>query len=199
MSVDVAEVAKVAKVAGVTEVAGGADVADAVADAGLAGELLALIERDSRAIAALIGARAGDRTRRSRAREALARAFAVENDDRDGQLASLVALARAMRELGHGALNAAWPIKALWVRRPMPPYFMAPRAGSGAARLGDAVFARFQLPQALSDARLDWFEQRCRVAAPGLLRTHKQNAGDGEKLIGGEAELVRKRGRSPFS
>lgn len=160
------------------------------------------LDEDGRTLADALRGRGGDRDARRLARAALAEAFAVAGGE-ESSVEELIRVLRGLREaaeaLAGRPLPAIRPLAEVWVRRPMPDRILRPRTAAAVTALGDRIASRMSPPMALSEERIAWMEARCAIEAPGLVRPIRSNPGEGDKLVGGEVELLRKRGRSPFS
>ncbi|MEY3012357.1 MAG: hypothetical protein RIT45_1092 [Pseudomonadota bacterium] len=172
--------------------------APTLADADLRG----LLDGDAARLAGLLRARAGDRSARGEARTQLALAFGLAADaeaDRAALLAGLTELSHSLAALGDRGSATVRPLREVQVRTPLPDRVLRPRSAWLVDTLSARISERFDPPMALSEERIAWMEARCSQPAPGLLKPMRQNPGEGDKLVGSEFELLRKRGRSPFS
>ncbi len=105
---------------------------------------------------------------------------------------------RLLRQL-EGPFAGVRPLRRVQVRRPLPERLRPPRVASRLQAQGSAVVARCTPQLALSEARLDWFEARTKAESPGMIRPVRASDATREPAAGVEFELLRKKGRSPFS
>lgn len=184
--------------------------------------LRAALAEQARDVAALLKSAAGDRALRRRARATLVRAFALaepapaappgpdtaESAPEDPAVGTTQEVARALREIDALLLELRGvagrglrPLRLMWIRTPWHEHIRPPRAATAAVALVAAIEHRAELPTAIDQAHIDWFEARCQAADPGLLRPIQVQDGkqSGQRMMSGEMELIRKRGSSRFS
>ncbi|GEM_PF-2634359 len=175
--------------------------------------LVAVVRADAERVARLLRSKAVDAKARRRARPVLMRAFAatdredVEGDDETAAALDLVELLdaaadlqEARRELGDGALDATRPLKDVWIRTPMPDRVLPLVFVDRRTRFVAAVQERVDVNMAIDDERIAYFEARCDVKQPGMVKPIVERTdAEGERLLSSELELLRKRGRSRFS
>ncbi len=176
---------------------------------------LTIVASDAEEIARLLRGKGGDRDVRKRARAVLQRAFAAtafvdEDPDNEAPLPDptvkipeLIAAAHAVEgalvELG-ARDRGIRRLREVWIRTPMWQLVPIPAAVLLRDGWSDAVFARGELPLALSEERIAWAEARCNIEQPGVVRPVRETDDPAaERLLASELELLRKKGRSRFS
>lgn len=175
-------------------------VGSAVVAAPVTAALVTVLVADAAAVAARLAAGAGGRAERTAARQALQRAFVAEgSDDHERLLAAVRDLAWWLSALGDAGVAAVRPLHAVWIRRPFPDRVLFPVVARRLAAHGRVVWQRCTPQLAFTEERLAWFEARCKAEAPGVVRPVRASTQERENLAGSEFELLRKRGKSPFS
>ncbi len=115
------------------------------------------------------------------------------------RLLALVAECERLLRLLEGPFAGVRPLRRVQVRRPIAERLRPPRVASRLQAQANTLVARCTPQLALSEVRLDWFEARTKVEAPGMIRPVRAGEGTREPAAGVEFELLRKKGRSPFS
>lgn len=173
---------------------GGSDQPDVASQTPLALVLAA----DAEHVASLLRQKNGDRALRKQARAVLARAFVAAEPA--AITTAIHELEQIRRAFGDRALAAVRPLKDVWIRAPFRELVPIPaHVRQNLAHVAE-LFRRGELPLALSEARVDWMQDRCNVAQPGVVRAIRANDDPAaERLLTSELELLRKKGRSRFS
>ena len=177
----------------------------------LPASLLEMIASDAEAIAALLKQRRGERAQRRTARALLAKTFsllerlesppeATQQPKLHEALETQAELQRTHALLAAGRARGIRRIGDVWVRTPMPVRILPLWHVLRRDRMVNVLVAKGELPLALSEARVDWMEQRCQVEQAGVVRPVRSRQDEqSERLLASELELLRKRGRSRFS
>ncbi len=182
-----------------------------------ASALRGLLEEDARRLAELLRHRHGPRATRQRARTALQRAWQqlAQADPEPGQApseagtsgsdtadadlinaqAELASLRRHLDQAGWAA--AIWPIGRLLLRRPLPERFRIPASVRSRDGLIARLVRRAEVDLAISDARVQYMEERC--GGGPKVRVRGIREGDANRLPDSNFELLRKKGQSRFS
>ncbi len=169
--------------------------------------LLGLLADQAERVAGVLSQRQGDRSWRRRGRLVLGRAFALAGPAEEAEphrpspslseiAALLLELDEVRRGLGDLVSRSIRPLRLVRIQRPFPARRLVGRSAALATRLCGDIVDRSTLKLTISDERLAWFEARCEAADPGLLRPIRASHGDGggQRLLGSELELIRKRG-----
>jgi len=167
---------------------------------------------DARRVARLLQSRTGERQWRRRARAVLVRAFSLVEPEAEPEAdqgaandaggisnEELAALLRELEQvragLGDLAERSIRPLRLVRIQRPFPQHPTTGRSAALAMALSSAIDRRCAVDLTFDEERLAWFEARCQAADPGMLRPIVASGGkdSGQRLLGSELELIRKR------